>query len=216
MIRLLVAMLTAILFSATTASAQLAPPSPNLGQPWNSQFGPINFQEGIYDFVNTESKLIQGSLTLEGNSWVYNGTWGRDGSPNKYPLKFVFADDGLSFQGTYETKTGEKKAWNGGPPIDLSNRTLAEPAEPELRGVIWESDFGQINFAEGWYGNRGRKIRGRIEQSGRYNEFVGQWGREGSDEWHDLRFRFSEDGRSFIGWYLSANGERKDWAGQRR
>lgn len=82
-----------------------------------------------------------------------------------------------------------------------------ETGMPDLSRV-WKSDFGDMYWIGGYYGNREKLIKGKLSRttSGEWI-FSGNWGRiddrRGATWMGDVSFTFSADGESFTGSYYS-------------
>lgn len=85
---------------------------PDLSCPWTSKFGKINWEAGWY---KSESKELNGELTLENGKWVYHGTWKWTTNTVDYgKVRFVFNADGTKFSGYYTRKNGTTQfSWHG-------------------------------------------------------------------------------------------------------
>ncbi|MEY8849765.1 hypothetical protein AB9K26_13180 [Psychroserpens sp. XS_ASV72] len=79
----------------------------------------------------------------------------------------------------------------------------------------WSSTFGNINWQDGWYGNTSKTLSGTISfENGRY-VYKGVWGRTNSSSSGQVVFLFSQDNRSFTGYYTRGNATRQyQWSGQ--
>lgn len=80
---------------------------------------------------------------------------------------------------------------------------------------VWSSNFGNINWQEGWYGNPTKTLSGDLHlENGRY-VYRGTWGRTNSSSSGSVVFYFSENNRSFTGYYTRGTGTKEfNWSGQ--
>lgn len=89
----------------------------------------------------------------------------------------------------------------------------ARAVEPDLN-ILWNSDFGPIDWVQGYYSERSKRIKGQLSWNGKNYVYAGQWYRSNNNRQGRLVFTFAPDGRSFTGWYESG-GQQKPWNGRR-
>ncbi len=91
--------------------------------------------------------------------------------------------------------------------------TRSGAAKPNLT-TVWNSDFGCINFSNGWYDNPEKTISGTLSRCAQGTfVFEGLWGRSGDEGKFEVIFEFSQDGRTFTGKYRTRAGQWKTWNG---
>ena len=86
--------------------------------------------------------------------------------------------------------------------------------DPDLSRT-WNSDFGPINWKEGYYGNPNKTLTGQLVNRNGTMVYEGHWGRRDSAARGTVRFVFSDHGRRFTGTYRASNGQTKTWNGYR-
>jgi len=84
---------------------------PDLTCVWGSTYGLINWQEGWY---GNKTKTISGSLSLEGDKYVYRGRWGRTNDTKKSGTVVFNFGSNSSFIGHYTSGNSTTKTqWTG-------------------------------------------------------------------------------------------------------
>ena len=84
---------------------------PNLTCEWSSTYGIINWEEGWY---GNKTKTISGSLSFEGDKYVYRGNWGRTNDNNKSGTVVFNFGSNSSFIGHYTSGNSTTKTqWTG-------------------------------------------------------------------------------------------------------
>lgn len=95
---------------------QAAPPRaaeaarPDISCPWSSSYGEIHWSDGWY---GNRTKTLRGSLSREGDRWVFRGTWARTNGSRTGAVLFTF-DSATSFRGYWtEGASGTQRTWTG-------------------------------------------------------------------------------------------------------
>ena len=97
--------------------------------------------------------------------------------------------------------------------IKPTDHTTINGHKPNL-SCAWTSDFGKINWDQGYYGSTLKTIQGTLKLDDGYYVYDGTWGRTNSERKGTVYFVFSSDGRSFDGYYThEGSTQTYDWGG---
>ena len=117
-----------LILSLTIISNSIILAQPNLKCEWTSTYGVINWEEGWY---GNKTKTISGSLSLDGDKYVYRGRWGRTNDNKKFGTVVFNFGSNSSFIGHYTSGNSTAKTqWTGQSSCASSDEeTIASPDE---------------------------------------------------------------------------------------
>ena len=163
---------------------------------------------GTYKYRNGK---IEG--TLNGN--VLTGTWTQDNGKGK--IRFVFAEDGNSFDGKWDYNDAEPTSkWNGKKISGVNQGDFSKANQNSFELGTYSSDFNELtmwkngNKVSGTYKYRDGKVEGILNG----NVLTGTWTQNNGKG--KIRFVFSPDGSSFEGkWGYNDSEPTSKWNGKR-
>lgn len=86
-------------------------------------------------------------------------------------------------------------------------------AEKPNLNCVWDSSYGDIHWAEGYYGSPDKTLAGELVMENGEWVFKGTWGRKSGGRWGTIRFVFESPTR-FSGYWTEGDGTRQTrWTG---
>lgn len=176
---------------------------------WTSRYGNINWQEGWYD---NPGKKLKGKFIVKNGAPTFIGSWYNNGDSGGVEL--TFDDNYTVFNGSYTGGSSGGGGWSGASSCNEGSKNVGGPIVgiPPAIQCNWNSNYGTINWEEGWYKDPSQKLRGNFYRKDYRLVFDGYWEHSNKAS-GKAYFTFSEDLQSFSGYYTGGQAGKGDWTG---